>query len=203
MVKDHMKYHDSDSENYELVENKGELRVLNNEKQDITNKKTNTKLIESIHLKKKSPRKKPVYWTEEEISYLIKGVDELGYGKWKQMLEIYGKHFAETRRPLDLKDKYRLMNKVSSYHTVKTKRYVETSISNLGEPVSNPIIINEKYPYDAAVRIAKKIRIGKTKEVRICVMDMDEKKKVHIYIATKIDDVLHLRKEQSINIDFN
>ena len=57
--------------------------------------------------KKQSNRRKGHRWTQEEADKLVELVREHGATNWKQLKELGSDVFQETRRAIDLKDKWR------------------------------------------------------------------------------------------------
>ncbi|XP_020914265.1 telomeric repeat-binding factor 1 [Exaiptasia diaphana] len=62
----------------------------------------------NISLPKPPKRRKKNPWTEEELSWLCKGVDIYGEGNWAKILRMYSFRF---RTSVDLKDKWRNFSK--------------------------------------------------------------------------------------------
>ncbi|AFM97687.1 telomere repeat binding factor-like DNA-binding domain-containing protein [Encephalitozoon hellem] len=100
----------------------------------------------------KNPRRKPKPWSPEEEEALLKGIKELGHGKWKEILEKYKNIFHECRRHIDLSDKIRVMNKKASYYYTTKINFIE--VNDEGEEVSNALgerrVYPSKFPYSAA-----------------------------------------------------
>ncbi|AFN82400.1 hypothetical protein EROM_010560 [Encephalitozoon romaleae SJ-2008] len=100
----------------------------------------------------KNPRRKPKPWSLEEEEALLRGIKELGHGKWKEILEKYKDVFQEGRRHIDLSDKIRVMNKKASYYYTTKINFIE--VNDEGEEVSNALgerrVYPSKFPYSAA-----------------------------------------------------
>ncbi|KAK3278173.1 hypothetical protein CYMTET_13873 [Cymbomonas tetramitiformis] len=69
---------------------------------------------ESSNDRKERRRHSP--WTLEEIEALVHGVEEVGIGKWKQILK--SKVIQPYRSEVDLKDKWRNLTKVAFSKTM-------------------------------------------------------------------------------------
>ena len=71
--------------------------------------------------------KKRHFWTEQEVTWLLQGVDKHGVGKWAKILDDYP--FSETRTSVHLKDKYRnliiLQHKQAEQHAKRSGITVE------------------------------------------------------------------------------
>lgn len=63
------------------------------------------------NLSKSRTGKKRIAWTDKECIYLVYGVQKHGKGQWSVILAELKSHFAETRTSVDLKDKYRNLEK--------------------------------------------------------------------------------------------
>lgn len=118
----------------------------------------------------KGKRKKAVQWTDKEIECIKRGVADLGAGKWTRILEANREVFHEGRTPVDLKDKYRQINGITSYSKSSKTSFVE--IGEDGQPVCNAMgetrVYTERFPHNAAVK-AGKLRLSKdVAEVEVC-----------------------------------
>lgn len=95
-------------------------------------------------------------WTTHEIEALEKGVKK--YGKlWKTILKKNKTEFDKTRRPIDLKLKYNLEHKKSSYYKTNVKKWLLITIQTNNIHLDKMPIIKEKFPYDAAKKFAKEL----------------------------------------------
>ncbi|ORZ36074.1 hypothetical protein BCR44DRAFT_281439 [Catenaria anguillulae PL171] len=54
-------------------------------------------------------RRQRTKWTPDEVTALLKGVEKHGVSKWVEILADPDLHFAASRKPVDLKDKWRVM----------------------------------------------------------------------------------------------
>lgn len=83
-------------------------------------------------MRRSSRRKgdKDVYirFSQEEESMLLKGVTQLGYGKWKQILQSYKFYWKRTN--VDLKDKYRDMRRKQNYARQKSSTSFTHSVGS-------------------------------------------------------------------------
>lgn len=88
----------------------------NNNKNNILFPSSN-KIVKKVKIEKKD--KQTVYqngrvrFTQKEVQNLLEGVKRFGVGKWKEILGCY--EFNEKRTTVDLKDKYRNIQKNRSY----------------------------------------------------------------------------------------
>lgn len=92
-------------------------------------------------------------WTAQEIALLKEGFAEFG-SNWSA---IKAKHGFLERTNIDLKDKWRNINKSSSYYTLQRREFgllKKNSISELDERVH---AVLERVPYSAAERFMKKL----------------------------------------------
>lgn len=100
----------------------------------------------------KNPRRKPTPWSPEEEEALLRGIKEVGQGRWKEILEKYRDVFKESRRHIDLSDKIRALKKQASYYYTTKINFVE--VNDKGEEVSNALGQTRsylvKFPYSAA-----------------------------------------------------
>jgi hypothetical protein len=106
-------------------------------------------------------KRTPVNWTEEEVKSLLKGVREYGEGKWSVILQkVPG--FNKSRRPSDLKDKFRLIKKDTSYykHPATDFVHVDENCDIILDSLGEHRVYSEKFPYNAAERIARRLKIG-------------------------------------------
>lgn len=116
-----------------------------------------TKLGKFRNVRGNSRRK--VQWTEIEVEMLMKGVQKFGTSNWGQVL-YYGKDvFDENRRTVDLVHKYRQHIKKSSYYLTPVKLWVQVDQEGMTikDSLGEISVIREKFPYDAARKIAKSI----------------------------------------------
>ena len=59
----------------------------------------------------RTTRKKRVMWTETEVNALREGVRICGAGNWVEILRRSPNQFHPSRRPADIKDKHRTLEK--------------------------------------------------------------------------------------------
>ncbi|ELQ75650.1 putative Homeodomain-like, Homeodomain-related, SANT domain, DNA binding protein [Trachipleistophora hominis] len=97
-------------------------------------------------------RKERTFWSATEIEYLRKGVQMFGCGRWKKIHKAYEEHFQRGRRPCDLKDKYRLLTKRTSYRTKYAKQFVQLDANH--RKVDN-VVYERLFPFEAAYDIAQ------------------------------------------------
>lgn len=95
-------------------------------------------------------------WTDVELFWLKKGVDQFGVGKWKKILETFKLHFHPVRRATDLKDKYKnFMNRASAVNKIP-REYVH--INENGDLLDDYIYLST-YPSNAARNLAKRRKL--------------------------------------------
>ena len=58
-------------------------------------------------------RRQRTWWTEEEEAALDLGVRTFGEGRWEAILDTYAAKFQSCRTVVDLKDKWRNMQKAA------------------------------------------------------------------------------------------
>ncbi|EED43832.1 HRD ubiquitin ligase complex, ER membrane component [Enterocytozoon bieneusi H348] len=138
---------------------------VKNIKQQISDNKKKKEEIETLNIISKLGKRWKYFrksnkcskrWTINEIEALEKGVKK--YGKlWKTILKKNRNEFDKTRRPIDLKLKYNLEHKKSSYYKTNIKKWllITTQINNIY--LDKMPIIKEKFPYDAAKKFAKEL----------------------------------------------
>ncbi|EJW03816.2 hypothetical protein EDEG_01908, partial [Edhazardia aedis USNM 41457] len=116
----------------------------------------------------KRDRRPVVKWTDEEVEWLLDGVEK------KYSWAKIQKEYPFTRRtPVDLKDKYRLIKKRTSYYTNNKKEYVL-----LGE--NNEIVLDAtgyvrtyktRFPIEAAHRMALDLDIRDGEIIKVAARD--------------------------------
>ncbi|KAK1349299.1 hypothetical protein CWI38_0299p0040 [Hamiltosporidium tvaerminnensis] len=106
--------------------------------------------------KYKKERREIVSWSDEEIDALQKGVEKYGYGKWKAIFLDLDFKFHTSRNPSDLKDKYRLLTKKTSYYALKKQDFVvvDNEWNYLTDSLGKYDVYKEKFPHDACERAA-------------------------------------------------
>ena len=69
-------------------------------------------------------------WSEEETKALKQGVLKYGHGKWSKILDDPdSKNDLEKRSPVDLKDKWRVLEKKRTHERRMTPLVVRISVS--------------------------------------------------------------------------
>ncbi|KAM0678194.1 Telomeric repeat-binding factor [Binucleata daphniae] len=122
-------------------------------------------------------------WTDEEVEFL-----KLGIKKYKGELNMWSKilksYDFNDRTTTDLKDKHRNVTKKTSYHKHTNKPFC--LVDDKGEPVKNyngdVLTYYQKFPYDAAVRIANYNNMKNDLDFNVCILGS----KYPIYTYTAI-----------------
>lgn len=163
---------------------------MNYAKNTESTKQPNTIIIHLENNRKKIPiaysivTKEKHPWSNTEKEALLKGVEEHGEGKWQLILSS-SNAFHPCRSSVDLKDKFRLLNRASSYYMLNKQHWYEILDNNtvahdaLGKPKS----AFTKFPYDAAKALA--LMRPKNKEdsfiLRIAKKEQNSTQKIHVY----------------------
>ncbi|EOB11936.1 hypothetical protein NBO_626g0001, partial [Nosema bombycis CQ1] len=61
-------------------------------------------------------KKKPKKWTQEETDALLDGVSKFGRGKWVEIYKDKKNIFKNRRKPRDLSDRMRIIDKKSTIY---------------------------------------------------------------------------------------
>lgn len=127
-------------------------------------------------------------WSAEEKDALLKGVKVHGEGRWQLILES-SDAFCASRSAVDLKDKYRLLNRLSSYYKLNKRHWFEVLEDNTlkNDTLGKPQTVFTRFPHDAA----KAFSSARNKDghssliVRVAGKEEDAKsgQKVHVYKA--------------------
>lgn len=103
-------------------------------------------------------------WTSSEIEFLKAGVRHYGVGKWKEILSDPRYTFQKSRISTDLKDKWRNMYHYTKYREHHIRKFI--LIDENHKPIlnisSSPHIYNNRWPRDAAMKVATKNRFYPT-----------------------------------------
>ncbi|KRH92789.1 putative Homeodomain-like, Homeodomain-related, SANT domain, DNA binding protein [Pseudoloma neurophilia] len=133
-------------------------------------------------------------WSEVETHHLKRGVSQFGVGKWTKIHTAFREHFHESRRPCDLKDKYKtILNK----EKVKPEPREYIQVDEFQKKINDEVYIS-LFPRYAAIEIAKKH--GSDDDiVYVAEKDsFDEKQgiytKSHPYLVSIIEGKLFLRR---------
>lgn len=127
----------------------------------------NLNTIPNIIYSKQSKRNRNK-WSDEEVIFLMEGYelfkDETN--KWSKILKQYS---FNNRNAVDLKDKHRNSTKKTSYHAMKKRKYVlvDENLNVLLDEVGGNKIYYERFPFEAAVKIAKDLNFSGDKEIVI------------------------------------
>lgn len=90
-------------------------------------------------------------WSEVETFYLKKGISLYGAGKWTKIHTTYKEHFHPSRRPADLKDKYKIISKNTEVNPHE-REYIQ--VDKYGRKM-NDQIYKAIYPREVAMEVAK------------------------------------------------
>lgn len=95
-------------------------------------------------------QRKKYSWSSVEQEALLKGVYKYGEGKWQQILDS-SDVFHPVRSAVDLKDKFRLLNKASSYYRLSKQHWYEVLDDNTVrlDAVEKPKSMFTRFPHDA------------------------------------------------------
>lgn len=146
----------------------------------------------------RSENRKKVPWKKEELDVLIRGVEEYGLSNWRRVLEAGKDVFDKRRRPVDLIDKYRQYTKSTSFYTTAKRNWIELldDDSARQDMAGEIIVYKEKFPYDAAMRFAKRRAAKEDPDQNfiIKIQDVDNPDKMHLYAATPEGSAIRIRK---------
>lgn len=110
-------------------------------------------------------------WSESEVKFLMEGYEKYKneVNKWAKILKDYD---FNGRKAVDLKDKHRIMIKKTSYHVNTKKQYVlvDENRNVLYDEMGGKKTYYEKFPYEAATRIAKDLCFPNEKDFVISYM---------------------------------
>lgn len=103
-------------------------------------------------------------WTPSEIEFLKAGVRHHGVGKWKEILSDSHYTFQKSRISTDLKDKWRNMYHYTKYreHHIRKFILIDENHKPILNASSSPHIYNNRWPRDAAMKVATKSRFYPT-----------------------------------------
>ncbi|KAF7683089.1 telomere-associated protein 1 [Astathelohania contejeani] len=161
------------------------------------------KHIKGVNVDYRKTRSNPTPWTAAEISDLKDGIKRHGIGKWKAILSDPKYKFAECRTSVSLKDKYRLLSRNTSYYQCKPKEFVFVDVDNeiIKDALGCYTIYKERYPYEAAVRMAKYYGLGNNGPEVFYLMDVNKPGCSHVYEAEMMDNVLKIKKKKELYIE--
>lgn len=146
-------------------------------------------------------RRPRVNWTEEEIADLRRGVEKHGEGYWAAIHQDPSFKFSPSRTQIDLKDKWRNITAYVRYqhHPIRQFVLVNSLHSEILTPAGNSHIFKNRWPRDAALKVATRDEFypldenGKRVDSIVIYLKevMDERGKserpqyVHIYRGTR------------------
>lgn len=140
-------------------------------------------------------------WSSAEQDALLKGVEKHGEGKWQLILSS-SDAFHPCRSSVDLKDKFRLLSKASSYYMLNKQHWYEVLDNNTvaHDAFGNPKTIFTKFPYDAA----KAFSLMKLKDkeesfvLKIAKKDQNNIQKIHVYNVNLVNGEWKVFKKSTI-----
>lgn len=138
-----------------------------------------------------------VRWESNELKKLIEGVEKFGLSSWRKILDYGAGVFNKKRRPIDLVDKYRQYTKSTSFYTTAKRNWIELDEhGNAKQEISGEVVLfREKFPYDAALRFAKRVVQSVTGKYLLRIQDAENAGSVHIYeVRTMEGGRIKLRK---------
>lgn len=141
-------------------------------------------------------------WTQEEIEKLLNGFKEFEktYNKWQL---IKNKYNFENRTPEDLRDKYRLLSKKTSYYNTRIRNFVVLDEHGkiMLDECGMAKAFKEKFPADAAVQIVKECEI---KAGELCIGDKDNLECIYYYeVYYDSDNVARVRAKKADYVNPN
>lgn len=132
-----------------------------------------------------------VYWDEEEIEALKKGVEKHGEGRWRVIYDDFRDSFKPKRRLGDLSDKWRLINRKTSYRRTKAHKFflLDENYNHVCNAIGEPIYYSAKFAHEAAVKSTRaRVQIGNKEEKIIYLLEeSNNEKTVHKY-KTFVDE---------------
>lgn len=140
-------------------------------------------------------------WSSAEQDALLKGIEKHGEGKWQLILSS-SDVFHPCRSSVDLKDKFRLLTKASSYYMLNKQHWYEVLDDNTvaHDAFGKPKTIFTKFPYDAAKSFAFMKPKGKGESfiLRIAKNDQNTIQKIHVYNVNLINGEWKVSKKNII-----
>lgn len=131
----------------------------------------------------RSECKDAVKWSDAEIQALEEGVSKYGHKSWKKIIRNNRNVFDDSRRVIDLVNKYNQMHKSSSYYTTNKKDWimVDSECNPIIDGLGEIIVISEKFPYDAAKKFAKKKIASGESEFIVNIREAENIENQHFY----------------------
>lgn len=133
-------------------------------------------------------------WTETETYYLNMGIKMFGAGRWTKIHNTHKEHFHESRRPADLRDKYKILTKGSKMK-MDDREYIQ--VDQYGRKAHNQTYWT-LFPREAAREIAKVRGIDDETLYIAEVASFDVKNgiyvKVHAFFVSIIEGKLALKR---------
>lgn len=126
--------------------------------------------------------REPIPWSTNEMEALIDSVNKEGQ-LWSKILEKYKGNFDPSRRIVDLKIKYNLITKKSSYYKTSKKDWitVDENENPILDSLGEIIVISEKFPYDAAKKFGRKRFLNGENNFIMKIREAEDIENVHHY----------------------
>jgi hypothetical protein len=128
-------------------------------------------------------KKKPKKWTQEETDALLDGVSKFGRGKWVEIYKDKKNIFKNRRKPRDLSDKMRIIDKKSAIY--KNPDTIYTLVDETCKPIldryKKEITIHGKFPHEAALLVVKTFSTIYGNVIRLTCDDDNDSKALHKY----------------------
>lgn len=145
----------------------------------------------------RGPIRDKVNWTDKELEALIEGLEKhRGQKRWTEILNENADIFHPERRIVDLVDKYRQYSKSSSFYLTEKKDWIE--MDEDGEPRTDSmgeiVCFNEKFPYDAALKFAKREKNDRKENSIITIRELENELNTHSYNVFVESNSVKLKK---------
>ena len=148
-----------------------------------------------------SEARKKYPWSPAEEEALLKGVHRHGEGKWQVILNS-SEAFHPSRSSVDLKDKFRLLNRMSSYYTLDKQLWYEVlEDDTVGlDAFGKPRVVSTRFPHDAAKAFsnASLKNTGEVLVVRVAKREEKSVSKIHIYNIAMVDGIRRISKQRVV-----
>lgn len=135
-------------------------------------------------------------WDPQEVKWLRNGVAKHGEGCWTKILNDSAFKFKADRTVVDLKDKWRNLAKYSRYSERPLRKYMllKADHTPLLTASGNPHIFVNRYPRDAALKVATKNEFYAEGQSTITIfirelVESDVSPIVHVYLGSRAKDI--------------
>ena len=135
-------------------------------------------------------------WTPHEVKLLKNGVAKHGEGCWTKILGDPALKFKANRTVVDLKDKWRNLTKYSRYSERPLRKYtlLRADHTPLLTTTGNPHIFMNRYPRDAALKVATRDEFYAEGQPTITIfiqelVEADVSPVVHVYLGSRAKDI--------------